>query len=41
MKDDRQITFQTANERLVIARKEIEEVTVSNQSMMSERVLKA
>ena len=41
MKDDRQITFQTANERLVIARKDIEELTVSNQSMMPEGLLKS
>ena len=40
VKDDRQITFQTANERLVIARKDIEDLTVTKQSMMPEGLLK-
>ena len=40
MQDDREIAFQTANERLVIARKDIEDLTASNQSMMPEGLLK-
>jgi putative heme-binding domain-containing protein len=37
--NDRTVTFQTANERLIIDRKDIDESTPTNQSMMPEGIL--
>ncbi len=39
-KDDKEINFRTANERLVIASKDIEELAVSDRSIMPEGLLK-
>ena len=38
--DDRESKFQTVNERMVIRRREIEELTEVDRSIMAERLLK-